>query len=137
MKTQGAAAYRIRIQATTRLKPAHFVPGMPLSVHLPIPAPCETQQDIRILSMSPEGGRVGAVDCPQRTIHWQGQWQENPIFSVVYEYIHRAQYHNTAVMVPDAVQPTFDTQEELPHIRFSPLVRSIAETVTADALNNL
>ena len=47
--------------------------------------------------------------------------EENHEFYVEYSYVHTARYHDVSTMKADAVQPDFDTQEQAPHIVFTPL----------------
>ncbi len=136
MAERGSLSCRIRIRAQIRLKDGQFLPGMFLRAHLPIPAACEQQRDIVIDEMSPAGGRIAPEDAPQRTICWEGKWQENPVFSVTYSYIHTAAFHDTSRPGMGAVRPLDSGElaaflgEEAPHIVFTPYIRSLARELT-------
>ena len=141
MTERGSLSYRIRIRAQIKMKDEHFVPGLFLRAHLPIPAACEQQRDIVIEEISPAGGQIAPEDAPQRTICWKGTWQENPVFSVTYSYVHTAAFHDTshhAALRPDigTVQPPGGGElapflgEEAPHIVFTPYIRSLARELT-------
>lgn len=131
MKEHGAMSNRIRIRATVRLKDEHFTPGMFLRAHLPIPAACPQQSDIRIERIQPEGALLGPEDAPQRTIRWEGHFSENPTFLVEYSYTHTAQYtdayHGTGI--PGSYD--FDLQEQPPHMVFTPYIRALCRELTA------
>ena len=126
----GSMSNRIRIRATVRLKDQHFTPGMLLRAHLPIPAACPQQSDIRIEKIQPEGAVLGPEDAMQRTIRWEGNWQENPTFLVEYSYTHTARYtdayHGTGI--PGKYD--FDLQEQPPHLVFSPYIRALCRELT-------
>ena len=130
MKKKGAMTNRIRIRASLRLKDAHFVPGMFIRAHLPIPAACEQQSDIRIEKIYPENGQIAPVDAAQRTICWEENMQENHEFFVEYSYLHTAEYHSLdeATGIPGTYD--FDLEEQAPHIVFTPHIRSLAAELT-------
>jgi len=130
MKEEGSISHRIRIRATIRMKDEHFTPGMFARVHLPIPSECEQQSDIRIEALSPAGGMIAPVNAPQRTVCWEETMTENHPFCVEYSYVHAAVYHDTRAMQPAAQQPDFCTQEEEPHIVFTPYIRELAASLT-------
>ena len=130
MKTQGSMTNRIRIRAHVRLKDENFVPGMFMRVHLPIPAACDQQSDIKIEKMFPENGSIAPETAVQRAVCWEEHMQENHEFSVEYSYVHKATFHDVTKIKADAEQPTFDTQEEAPHIVFTPYIKELVATLT-------
>lgn len=135
MREKGRISNRIRIRASVRIKDEVFEPGMAVRVHLPVPAACEQQSEIVIERISPEGGRISPEDASQRTICWEAVLTENREFSVEYSYVHTAKYHDTARMQREGLwktcsQPDFFTEEEAPHIVFTPYIRKLAERLT-------
>lgn len=133
MTERGSMSNRIRIRAEVRLKDELFSPGMLLRAHLPLPAACEQQSEIVIEKIS-SGGIIAPEDAPQRTVCWEGEWWENPRFSVVYSYVHTAKYHDLSK--PGALPPLSGKAlapflaEEAPHIVFTPYLRALAEELT-------
>ena len=130
MKEKGKIAHRFRIRATIRMKDEFFTPGMFVRAHLPLPAVCEQQSDIRIEKIFPANGQIAPEDAPQRTVCWEENMTENHAFSAEYTYIHTAEYHDLSKMVPSEAQPDFCTQEEAPHILFTPYIRELVSTLT-------
>lgn len=135
MREKGKISNRIRIHAGLRIKDEVFEPGMSVRVHLPIPAACEQQRGIVIEKIFPEGGKVSPADAPQRTVCWEMTLSENVEFYVEYSYVHTARYHNVVQMREEGLwkmcrQPDFFTQEEAPHIVFTPYIRSLAKSLT-------
>ncbi len=125
MKEKGSMTNRIRIRASARVNDDQFTPGMFVRVHLPIPAACEQQSDIRIEKIFPEHGCIAPEDALQRTVCWEETLDENHEFMVEYSYLHTAVYHDTEHMMPDPEQPQFCTEEEAPHIMFTPYIRAL------------
>ena len=135
MREKGSLSNRIRIRAALKLRDELFTPGMFLRAHLPIPAACGQQSEITIEQIYPNGIAAPA-DAPQRTVCWEGEWQENPQFTVIYSYLHTADYHDLS---RPGMQPLLSAeelapflQEEAPHIVFTPYLRALAEELTAD-----
>lgn len=131
MKENGHMTNRIRIRASVKVKDEVFEKGMFIRAHLPIPAMCEQQTDIKIEKMYPENGMLAPLDAPQRTICWEENMEENHEFWVEYSYLHRAEFHDTENMGPsDPVQPNFFVHEEAPHIVFTPYIKELVKTLT-------
>lgn len=146
MKEKGRLSNRITIRACVQLKEEAFTPGMQVRVHLPIPAACAQQSDIRIEAMSPAGGQLAPEDAAQRTICWEETLQENHAFSVTYSYVHTATWHDTDTnsaekngCVPPEALPEYavDTAEILPHVRFTPYIRALTEACARGAQSPL
>ena len=133
MMERGSLSNRIRIRATVRLRDELFEPGMFLRAHLPVPAACEQQSEIQIEKLYPDG-IVAPEDALQRTVCWEGKWQENPLFTVTYSYIHTAKFHDLTVsgtVLPPGLEELLPfLREEAPHIVFSPYLRALAAELT-------
>ena len=130
MIREGSMTTRIRIRATVKMKDDAFTPGMFLRAHLPIPSACQQQRDIRIEKLWPENGQIAPEDAPQRTVCWEGTWEENPEFMVEYSYLHTARYtpaYEGAGVVSDL---RCDTNEQAPHIIFTPYIRALCAELT-------
>lgn len=138
MRERGSMSNRIRIRATLKLKDEQFVPGMFLRAHLPIPAACGQQSEVTIEEVVPPNGKIAPEDAPQRTVCWEEHMKENHEFVVQYSYVHKAVYHDVNQIRADLEQPSFFTQEEPPHIMFTPYIRELAASLTEgveDSLN--
>lgn len=133
---------RIRIRASVKVKDEAFEKGMFLRVHLPIPAACEQQSEIKIEKIYPESGRCAPENAPQRTICWEEMMEENHEFFVEYSYLHRAVYHDTENQ-PEKISERSEaerkemeeltecyTKEQAPHILFTPYIRELAASLT-------
>jgi len=130
MKQQGQLSYRIRIRASVKLKDDLFTPGMFMRAHLPIPAACQQQSDIRIEKLFPENGKLAPEDAPQRTVCWEEHMEENHEFMVEYSYVHTAVYKDAYNGTGTGGCLDFDVAEKAPHIVFSPCIRALCEELT-------
>lgn len=131
MKEKGSMTNRIRVRASVKVKDEVFEKGMFIRAHLPIPAECEQQSQIVIEKIYPENGICAPIDAPQCTICWEETMEENHEFYVEYSYLHKSIFHDTENMGPsDEVQPDFYTQEQAPHIVFTPYIKDLAATLT-------
>ena len=104
------------------------------SVHvrawLPIPAECLAQSEIELQSFTEHPGRIADANAPQRTVCWEADLTENRRFGVQYRYKTTAVYADPLDFVPAPEQPTFDTEEQAPHIVFTPYLRALAAQLT-------
>ena len=126
MEREGSLTARITLRASIRaLVP---VEGRAVQAWLPLPAACPQQSGIQILDATP-GGIPAPEDAPQRTIWWDTRGVSE--FTVTYRYLHRAEYVDPLTLPLDPVQPTFDLEEQPPHILFTPYLRALAARLTA------
>ena len=130
MKESGFLSTRIRIRATVKMKEENFVPGMFIRAHLPIPAACQQQSDIRIEKLFPENGMIAPEDASQRTVCWEKTMAENHEFMVEYSYLHTASYTDAYHGKGKPGTYDFDVEEQAPHIVFSPYIKALCAELT-------
>ena len=99
-------------------------------VWLPLPAACPAQSNITLDSFTEPPTCIAPEDAAQRTAYWEADLAENRPFGAVYSYRTTARYADPLHMQADPVQPDFDTQEELPHLEFTPYLRALAAQLT-------
>ena len=97
---------------------------------LPLPAACPAQSGITLDSFTEPPTCIAPEDAAQRTAYWEADLAENRPFGAVYSYRTTARYADPLHMQDEPVQPTFDTQEELPHLEFTPYLRALAAQLT-------
>ncbi|MGN0707814.1 MAG: transglutaminase-like domain-containing protein [Faecalibacterium sp.] len=142
MVRSGSASARITLRTSAGMSDAVFAAALARakaegrsSVHvkvwLPLPAACPAQSEIELLSFTEPPTYIAAEDAPQRTAFWEADLTENRSFGAQYRYRATAMYADPLDVVPDAVQPDFDTQEQAPHIVFTPYLRELAAQLTA------
>ena len=130
MKENGELTIRIRIRSTVKMKDEFYTPGMFVRAHLPIPAACDQQSDIRIEKIWPESGMIAPETAGQRTVCWEENLPENHEFMVEYSYLHTAKYKDAynGTGIPGTYD--FDLQEQEPHVVFSPYIRALCKELT-------
>ena len=130
MKEHGQLSTRIRVRSTVKMKDEFFSPGMFVRAHLPIPAACDQQQDIRIEKVWPESGIIAPETAGQRTVCWEENLEENHEFLVEYSYLHTAKYKDAynGTGIPGTYD--FDLQQQEPHIVFSPYIKALCVELT-------
>lgn len=104
--------------------------GVRVKVWLPLPAACPAQSEIRLDCFTELPTHIAPEDAPQRTAYWETELTENRSFGAVYSYRTTAYYADPLLLTADAVQPSFDTEEELPHLEFTPYLRALAAQLT-------
>ena len=132
MKEHGSLSYRIRIRASVKLKDDYFTPGMFMRAHLPIPAACDRQSDIRIEKLYPENGKIAKADEHQRTVCWEENMEENHEFMVEYSYINTARYVDAYNSKGVESCYNHDLDEKEPHIVFTPYIRQLCAELIED-----
>ena len=138
MRERGSFGVHLRIRASIRINDDAFVPGKVVKVHLPIPAKCIQQSNIKLIAFSHEPKHICPEDAPIRTVYFEEKLNENVEFFVEYEYDNIAPYCDTYKLIPDAEQPSdFDTQEQSPHIVFTPYIKELVKELSAGCANNL
>ncbi len=125
MQKNGGRKVRTTIKATIQVKKEFERPGERVRVHLPLPKACQQQSEIEILATSPEATYIAAEDAPQRTLCFETILKENQTFTVEYCYVNRMVYQQLEENNVDKMQPSFDLEEQLPHIRFTPYLRNL------------
>jgi len=137
MKQNGSMTNRIRIRATVKLKDEFFYPGVFVRAHLPIPAACQQQSDIRIEKMHPETGIISPEDAGQRTVCWEETLSENTEFEVVYSYLHTAKFIDAYHSRGSAESLNQDVHEQAPHIVFTPYIKALVAELSEGVDTNL
>lgn len=141
MVRAGSASARITLETSVGMSEEAFAKALARakaegrsSVHvrvwLPLPADCPAQSEVELLSFSEPPSRIAAPDAPQRTAFWEADLTENRHFGAVYRYRSTAVYTDPLSLQPAPEQPCFDTEEQPPHIVFTPYLRALASQLT-------
>ncbi|MDD6616307.1 MAG: transglutaminase domain-containing protein [Lachnospiraceae bacterium] len=138
IKANKSVTWDFKVQETTRLADDLFQPGMKLKVHLPVSAELFQTSDVKVTSWSEGMSVIDPPDAPFRSICFEDTLQENREFYVEYEYTVTSEYHDfsredyeaclqKSQETPEALQPYLE--EQYPHIRFSPYLKSLAAEI--------
>lgn len=129
MRENGQMTCRIRCRASVKMKDAFFHKGERVRAYLPLPCQCDSQREIKIEKVFPEPAHISPETAPQRVIFWEEEMEENHPFSVEFSYVQTARYVDLSHPVSVSHRPNFDTEEQPPHILFTPYIRELAKTL--------
>ena len=137
MKKNGQAVWRVHMRGEMTVKEEAFCGEEKLLVHLPVPKNAVNMQNIRVLAASHPVHKLADADAPSRTVSFLAQPEKDKPFWVEYEYESIVNYNAPDPDKVSAEQPHFDTEELLPHIRFTPFVRMLCAELSGDEKNPL
>jgi transglutaminase-like putative cysteine protease len=136
LKKNRTGKRHIHIKHEMYVRDFAFIPGETYLAHLPLPMPCAQTENIRLIDMT-ENAIVAPEDYPQRTASFKKKLDVSEKFFVEYEYDNVARYVDIT-KAPEGSMPVYpnakpvcdaDLAEQLPHIRFTPYLRSLAEQI--------
>ena len=136
MKDQGQLSYHIQAWVSLKIKKEHH-PGGLVRVHLPIPIEYAQVSQLKLLDISPEPTYIGNSSQGQPTVFFEGSFDKDQVFSVEFSFTNRVAYQEPS---PDEVsdfQPNFFTQEEEPHIVFTPYIKALCQELLEGETNPL
>lgn len=137
MKTQGRAHVRFEVHEEITIRSDRLTPGETLRVHLPLPVVGAQVRHAALLSASHAAAHIAAPDAPHRTAYFELPYDPGMTVSAELAYEIYAPY---CVPDPHGVspdQPTFDTQEQAPHVVFTPYLRALAREIVGNETNPL
>ncbi len=137
LKEKGTFGCRLRIRATVRIKDEAFEPGKKVRVHIPVVAAARQQSNIVIHKTFPEAAFIAPADAPQRTVYFEEVMRENHEFMVEYSYDNVISYVDPDPAKVLKEQPRFFTEEQDPHVVFTPYLKALARDLTAHTDNPL
>lgn len=135
MKEQGTMAYYFHIRSTLSVRPEWERPGERIRVHLPVPVEYAQVKDFRLLAASDSMKSCAPPDYPQRTVYFEDTMAAGKKFMVEFSFENHMSYVEPKPEKALESQPTFYTEEQLPHIRFTPYLRSLAAEIVGAETN--
>ncbi|QQY79002.1 transglutaminase-like putative cysteine protease [Keratinibaculum paraultunense] len=133
----GETKYFIHVKTGLKLNSKYKRKGEKIRVYLPIPRNAQQIKNIRIINTSHEPKFISPVNYPQRTIYFEEIVNEKDEFTVEYSYENHIKYNDISADKVSENQPTFYTEEWLPHIRFTPFLVELTKTIVGDEKNPL
>ncbi len=135
MKTNGKATWHIHLKGNFTVTDEAFRKGETLKVHYPIPCDAINMKNINVVSTTPECVKIGNATDPQRTVYYEVAMDENRPIVTEFEYDSTVNYVNLDPAKVSPVQPSFDTHEEMPHIRFTPFIKALCAELKGEETN--
>lgn len=130
MKAKGSREARI----TLCLKLAARNPQRRIAIaHLPLPRTGESQHYLEILDTDKKAFKISSESSSQRVIAIRDH--DSNGYKVTYSYVVRSDYVNIDPTRLASSQPSSFTGEELPHIQFTPYLRSLAKEIVGKETN--
>ena len=137
MKKNGGAAYRFKIRESLKLHDDQIQDGKEVLVHLPIPTLAAPQvKNVKILSHSNLGEVVIAPeDYASRTISFRVPAKQGQEFFVEYSFENHTPYVELDPDKASENQPEFSTEEQAPHILFTPFIQELYKEIVGNETN--
>lgn len=133
----------IHIRHDFWLKKESVEQGKILKVHMPVPIEAGSVKNLKLVDITPEYKFI-SQNALQPTIYFEVEAEEGQVFSVEYEMDNSVAYRDTSRIDLKAVDETPVPEEErqylaeeLPHIRFTPYLKALAEEIAAGETNLL
>ena len=134
MKEKGGRTVRTQIRATIKAQKDAEEVGRKVTVHLPIPKICQQVSKVDIIAASPEITKIADEDAAQRTVCFETELKADQEFMVEYAYYH-VDYVELDPAKASEEQPDFCTNEQAPHIRFTPYLQELLKEIIGDETN--
>ena len=137
MKEKGSSRWRFTLRESFTLKKdREDGPGV-VRVHLPLPVEYAQVESFTLLKTSEEPTFIAPATQSHRTIFFERPMKAGETIDVEFTYTIRNDY-----VQPDPAkvlneQPTFYTEEQLPHIALTPGIRALAAEITGGEKNPL
>ncbi len=138
MKKEKKAGYHYKMRAYAKVDPDKARIGEGVRVHLPLPIEYAQVKNFKLLSHSKaEKVTVAPADALQRTICFEDTLKENLEYFVEYEFDNVSHYVEPDPAMVSTSQPSFYTDEMLPHIRFTPYIKALTKEIIGNETNPL
>ncbi|MCI9361434.1 MAG: transglutaminase domain-containing protein [Hungatella sp.] len=149
MKEKGGLAYRMHIRASVQVEKEAERIGAFIRVHLPVPVEKGQVKNFKLLKTSEKPVSVAPPDYPQRTVCMETTLKPGQEFWVEYVFENHTGYTDledalkeensggeSLGKLPDESLTPY-VEEQLPHIRFTPYMKALAEEIVAGEENPL
>ena len=137
IKKEGHLTYYFRIKSTLEVTAPSVAASDALCVHIPVPVEYAQVKNFKLLGTSAKPDCIAAPDYPQRTVCFTSRAAECKTFSVEYEFENHIAYTELEAEKVSDAQPTFYTEEQAPHIRFTPYIKMLASEIIGKETNPL
>lgn len=118
--------------------------GKNLHVHIPVPLERDQVANLQLLEAVPQPVHMAEPGDHQPTVYFEAPAQQGQVFSVEYAFDHKTSYvdlskavRQKAAQMPLPEETKDDLCEQLPHIRFTPYLQSLAEEIRGEETNPL
>lgn len=134
LKEQGVRAFRFTVKVKLKIKEEFERVGEEITVHIPYPAICECQPYSELIESSHP---VYISEAGHRTACIKTTLKKDEEFFVIFKFDRVVKYIDLDYNNVSSEQPSFYTDELLPHIRFTPYLVDLAHKIKGDETNPL
>lgn len=138
MKEKGWRGFHIHVKTGIKIKEHAIEEGRLLRVHLPLPKEAKQIKNLKIVKTEPEAQVIAPADALQRTAYFERIiTKEASTFTTEYMFDNIMQYRTLVPEETAIPQPNFDTQQEAPHIVFTPYIKELCAEIIGKETNPL
>lgn len=137
MKEHGTVKCHMKLRATVTLGEELLAQDGEYRIHVPLPLEKFQMSDVNLISYNPAYLSVAPPDAHQRTVYFAGTAQELKTCQIEYSLTNTMHYQNPDPALVSPEQPCFDTEEQLPHIAFTPYLRALTAEIVGNETNPL
>ena len=134
LKEQGVRAFRFTVKVKLKIKEEFERVGEEITVHVPYPAICDCQPYSELIESSHP---VYISEAGHRTACIKTTLKKDEEFFVIFKFDRVVKYIDLDYNNVSSEQPSFYTDELLPHIRFTPYLVDLAHKIKGDETNPL
>ena len=134
LKEQGTRAFRFTVKMKLQVKEEFERVGEEITVHIPYPAICDCQPYSELIESSHP---VYISEAGHRTACIKTVLKKDEEFFVTFKFDRVVKYIDIDYDNVSSEQPSFYTDELLPHIRFTPYMVELAHKIKGDETNPL
>ena len=134
----------IHISQEVSLAPQAVEEGSTLHVHIPVPLERNQVRNLQLLEVTPDPAHLAEAGDHQPTVFFEAPAACGQVFSVEYAFDHQTTYvdlsktdRQRGVEGPLPEDTKAYLGEDLPHIQFTPYLRSLAEEIREKETNPL
>ena len=131
---EGMRAFRFTVKMKLKVKEEFERVGEEITVHIPYPAICDCQPYSELIESSHP---VYISEAGHRTACIKTVLKKDEEFFVTFKFDRIVRYIDLDYERVDDEQPSFYTEESLPHIRFTPYLVELANKIKGDETNPL
>ena len=134
LKEQGVRAFRFTVKVKLKIKEEFERVGEEITVHIPYPGICDCQPYSELIESSHP---VYISEAGHRTACIKTTLKKDEEFFVIFKFDRVVKYIDLDYNNVSSEQPSFYTDELLPHIRFTPYLVDLAHKIKGDETNPL
>ncbi len=135
VKEKGEVKIRYEAVTTLKIKKEHARIGEKIKVHLPVPNENHQISEVKILSN--DHIKVSNKNNLSQTVYFEETLKEDAEFSVRYSFVNTSNYVNIDLEKGSDKSISDYTDENYPHIVFTPYLKNLYQSIAKDETNKL